>query len=372
MIPQIAFLSYGRPAANVPTVRPSRANGTFASTPSTTSHSVAPSVTAGQFLILNVQASVTGTPVDISSVSDNQGNVWTKVASQKLSAVANNHRTCEMWCAFAKSTGTCTINVAYTGSAAHSLLYVDMFADVNPTQPWAVNPVASANDSTSNIAPSGSINSPQPASLGLAYVMGGSVQGVGPNDAGWTTWAGVSAGSPQCIIDAYSRPLDVENYTLNWGAFSNWVLFRGALKGLGGATPTPVAISSTFTYNAQGAAEAQLYDGNDTTPSADPAGLTTGTMAAFDYGTFLRPTACRVKVANSFGFGADVTFRVQYSDTGLSGPWTNGPTFLISGGTGSIANVPISDIGAHKYWRIAYASGGSLGTNAWLGEVTFS
>lgn len=141
------------------------------------------------------------------------------------------------------------------------------------------------------------------------------------------------------------------------------------------SAPAPgaaVAKLTTFTYSGQGAAESQINDGNDSTPCADPTGLQTTTSAAFDYGQAVLPTNVRVKVSDTFGFSASATFRVQYNDTGLSGTWSNGPTFVIPGGTGGIVNQTITGFGAHRYWRIVYDSGGSIGSNAWLGEVTFS
>ena len=141
------------------------------------------------------------------------------------------------------------------------------------------------------------------------------------------------------------------------------------------SSPPPGSISAyltTFTYNGQGALESQLFDDNDATPAADPTGLQTTTSAAIDFGQAVLPTNVRVITASSFGFSASATFRVQYNDTGLSGTWSNGPTFVIPSGTGQVVNQTITGFGAHRYWRIVYDSGGSIGSNAWLGGIKFT
>lgn len=151
-----------------------------------------------------------------------------------------------------------------------------------------------------------------------------------------------------------------------------------ALLALGStALPGPGAISAyltTFTYSGGGgAAEANLFDDVDSTPSADPAGLQTSTSAAMDYGQSVLMTNLRVITASSFGFSGSATFRVQYNDTGLNGTWSNGPTFVIPAGTSQIVNVgSLNALGAHRYWRIVYDSAGSIGTNAWLGGIKFT
>lgn len=136
------------------------------------------------------------------------------------------------------------------------------------------------------------------------------------------------------------------------------------------ATYPPSAVLTTFDYNGQGAAPAQLYDGNDATPSADSRGLQADTAAAYDLGSAKAVSNVRIKVSDTFGFSALTTFKIQYSDTSLSTGWTDsGATISVASGTGSIANQAVSS-GSHRYWRIIYQSG-SINTNAWIGELSF-
>lgn len=132
-----------------------------------------------------------------------------------------------------------------------------------------------------------------------------------------------------------------------------------------------VAVSTTFTYGLNGAAESHLYDGDDTTSAADPNGLQTTTAAAYDYGVAFMPTQCRLHVANSFGFSNASTFMIQYSDTGLSGPWTDtGTTITGNAGTNQTVTASLS-AGSHRYWRIVY-NAGTTGGNVWIGELGWS
>lgn len=135
--------------------------------------------------------------------------------------------------------------------------------------------------------------------------------------------------------------------------------------------PVVQAILSTFTYTGGGGAnEANLYDGNDSTPAADPRGLQTDSSIAYDFGIAETFTNLRVKVADANGFTGNASFTIQYSDASISGSWSNAATINIPFGTGSIVNQAIGAVGAHRYWRIVAATG-SLSTNAWFGEVTF-
>jgi len=135
-------------------------------------------------------------------------------------------------------------------------------------------------------------------------------------------------------------------------------------------TFNPTAVLTTFTHTGGGAAEANLYDGNDSTNAADPNGVTAATAAAYDLGSAQNVNNVRVKVADSFGFSVADVFKIQYSDTGLSSGWTDsGSTISIPAGTGAIVNASVSS-GSHRYWRILYQSGGTLG-NGWLGELSF-
>lgn len=131
----------------------------------------------------------------------------------------------------------------------------------------------------------------------------------------------------------------------------------------------PSAVNTTFTHTT-GAAEANLYDGNDATSAADPAGLTTSTKAAYDLGGALNIVQCRAITAASNGFTNATTFNIAYSDTSLTTGFTNASTIVVPAGTGQVAIAGFASVGAHKYWRIAYASG-TTGGNAWLGELTF-
>lgn len=131
----------------------------------------------------------------------------------------------------------------------------------------------------------------------------------------------------------------------------------------------PAAVSTTFTFTT-GAAEANLYDLNDATSAADPAGLTASTKAAYDLGAALNITQCRLITAASNGFTNAAVFNIDYSDTSLTSGFTTASTINISAGTGKVSTAGFVSVGAHRYWRIAYASG-TTGGNAWLGELTF-
>lgn len=132
----------------------------------------------------------------------------------------------------------------------------------------------------------------------------------------------------------------------------------------------PSAVSTTFTNTGGGSAEANLYDGSDATPAADPAGLTASTKAAYDLGAALNVVQCRVITAAVNGFANGATFNIDYSDTSLTSGFTNASTIVITAGTAKVSVAGFASVGAHRYWRIAYASG-TTGGNAWLGELTF-
>ncbi|PPQ14905.1 hypothetical protein CV770_34340 [Bradyrhizobium sp. AC87j1] len=135
-------------------------------------------------------------------------------------------------------------------------------------------------------------------------------------------------------------------------------------------THSPSAVNTTFTHTGGGAAQAQLYDGNDTTPAADPAGLTSSTQAAFDLGSAKDITRVRVITAPSNGFGNTITFNIQYSDTSLTTGFTTASTIVVPAGVSQSVTQTFASAGAHRYWRIFYASGSASG-NAWLGELSF-
>jgi hypothetical protein len=372
MIPQINLLAFGAPAANLPTTRPSKASNTFASAPLVGSQSPSMAVTVGQFMLASINLSATGTPPTVASITDSQGNVWTQIGRQQLTLIASNHHTAEVWQAFAKATGTNTLTISFSATPAHALSIFDTFDNVNPLQPWATPLTGSKNDSTSNIAPTGSINSTLPNSLAIALDISGNGNG-SPSDGGWSIWGGIAGGSPQCCFTGYYKNIDVQNYVPTFGANSNWTVWQGALKGIGGTAPLPTAVLTTFDYASQGAAPAQLYDGIDSTPSADSRGLQTDTAAAFDYGGAILPSNCRIKVADTFGLSAAASFKIQWSDTSLSAGWTDiGVTISLGAGVSGIGNGSIANtVGHHRYWRIIYNSG-SISSNAWLGELTFS
>jgi hypothetical protein len=85
------------------------------------------------------------------------------------------------------------------------------------------------------------------------------------------------------------------------------------------------------------------------------------------------PSNCRIKVADTFGLSAAASFKIQWSDTSLSAGWTDiGVTISLGAGVSGIGNGSIANtVGHHRYWRIIYNSG-SISSNAWLGELTFS
>jgi hypothetical protein len=130
----------------------------------------------------------------------------------------------------------------------------------------------------------------------------------------------------------------------------------------------PSAVSTTFTYTT-GAAEANLYDGNDATAAADPLGLTVNTKAAYDLGSAKAIMRCRAISAPANGFTNAATFNIEWSDTSLTAGFTTASTIVLPAG---VSQAAISDffVGSHRFWRIAYSSG-TTGGNAWLGELTF-
>jgi hypothetical protein len=131
----------------------------------------------------------------------------------------------------------------------------------------------------------------------------------------------------------------------------------------------PGAVSTTFTF-ATGAAESNLYDGNDATSAADPGGLTASTRAAYDLGSAKPISRCRIITAVSNGFSNSATFNIEYSDTSLTAGFTTATTIVIPAGLAQVVIKDFTGFGAHRFWRVLYASG-TTGGNAWLGELTF-
>ncbi|MEY9110389.1 hypothetical protein ABH999_006585 [Bradyrhizobium yuanmingense] len=152
-------------------------------------------------------------------------------------------------------------------------------------------------------------------------------------------------------------------YTLNTST--------GSVAASGYAVQAPSAVNTTFTVAGSGAAQAQLYDGNNATPAADPNGLVATTQAAYDLGAAKDITRVSLITAPSSGFSNSSTFNIQYSDTSLTTGFTTASTIVIPAGTSQSAVQTFNSVGAHRYWRIAYASG-TTGGNAWLGELSFS
>lgn len=131
----------------------------------------------------------------------------------------------------------------------------------------------------------------------------------------------------------------------------------------------PGAVSTTFTFTT-GASESNLYDGNDATSAADPSGLTASTRAAYDFGSAKPITRCRIITAVSNGFSNSATFNIEYSDTSLTAGFTPATTIVIPAGIAQPVIKDFTGFGAHRFWRILFASG-TTGGNAWLGELTF-
>lgn len=155
------------------------------------------------------------------------------------------------------------------------------------------------------------------------------------------------------------------------GASSLYSVNSGFLTPLASfATQSPSAVNTSFTFTGSGAAQAQLYDGNDATPAADPAGLNTSTQAAFDFGSAKDITRVRMITAPSSGFTNTITFNIQYSDTSLTTGFTTASTIVVPAGVSQSVTQTFASAGAHRYWRIFYASGTASG-NAWLGELSF-
>lgn len=132
---------------------------------------------------------------------------------------------------------------------------------------------------------------------------------------------------------------------------------------------TPTAVNTTFTYTV-GAAEANLYDGSLATNAADPAGLTSSTHAAYDFGSAKTITSITVTTGSSSGFANAAVFKLQYSDTSLTAGWTDvtSGSFTIKAGISQATTLGSIVSGSHRYWRIIYVSG-TTGGNAWLAEL---
>lgn len=134
---------------------------------------------------------------------------------------------------------------------------------------------------------------------------------------------------------------------------------------------SPTAVDTTFTFAGSGAAQAQLYDGNDSTPAADPGGITSTLRAAYDLGSAKDIRRVRMITASTNGFGNSVVFAIQWSDTSLTTGFTTADTFTLPAGTSqSVVKDLAVSAGAHRYWRVIYSSGTASG-NAWAGELTF-
>jgi hypothetical protein len=139
----------------------------------------------------------------------------------------------------------------------------------------------------------------------------------------------------------------------------------------GGTVQAPSAVDTSFTYASGGAAQAQLYDGNDATPAADAGGLNTNTHAAYDFGSAKDIRRVRAITAPSSGFGGTTVFNIQYSDTSLTAGMTTADTMTVNAGTAQATVKDIASVGAHRYWRIMWGAG-ATGGNAWMGELSFS
>lgn len=136
-------------------------------------------------------------------------------------------------------------------------------------------------------------------------------------------------------------------------------------------TLVPIAVDTTFTHNAGGAAQANLYDGNDATAAADPAGVNVNQHVSYDLGSAQAINRVRAITAAVNGYGGATTYSVQYSDTSLTAGWSVEVAMItIPAGLGQSVTLDLPAAGAHRFWRIMYKSGGS--GNCWLGEVSFS
>ena len=203
---------------------------------------------------------------------------------------------------------------------------------------------------------------------------GGAHQGGGGGGSGYVGGAGVTA-------TANTAGSGTTPPKTNDAAYSAGIAVGGAAKANGGngrvyiswtsyTLRAPAAVNTTFTYAGGSAAQANLYDGNDGTSAADPSGVNAGTMAAYDLGAAFDIARVRLITAAANGFASDTVFTIQYSDAGLSGPWTSaGQNITANAGTARISTAPVA-AGAHRFWRIAYSSGTTL-VNAWLGELGF-
>ena len=132
----------------------------------------------------------------------------------------------------------------------------------------------------------------------------------------------------------------------------------------------PVAVSTTFTNTGGGSAEANLFDGSDVTPAADPSGLTAATKAAYNLGSPKAITRCRIITAPVNGFTNTATFNIEFSDTSLTTGFTVASTITVVNGFSQLAIKDFAFAGAHPFWRIANPTG-VLSGNAWIGELTF-
>ena len=131
----------------------------------------------------------------------------------------------------------------------------------------------------------------------------------------------------------------------------------------------PIAVNTSFTHAAGGAAQANMYDGNDATPFADPSGANVSTRAAYQFSAPVEIRRLRLRTHSSFGFSAAMTMNIAHGDTSLTAGFTNVGTIVIPAGISQEVIKDIGAHGAHVYWRIFYASG-ATGGNAWGAEFS--
>jgi hypothetical protein len=139
-------------------------------------------------------------------------------------------------------------------------------------------------------------------------------------------------------------------------------------QGLYRALP-PVAVDTSFTFTGSGAAQANLYDGNDATMAADGGGTNVNMHAAYDLGALFTVRRVRFITAPTTGFSVAIVFNIGLGVTSLTTGFTNVGTLSVTAGLSQLSVVDFTPTQA-RYVRLFYASG-TTGGNAWAGELSF-
>jgi hypothetical protein len=373
MIPAQLLMAEIPYAVLQPNVRPTLntwagLQGTGASGANTTG---AATVSVGQFVVAFIHWGKTTALPNLTAVNDTLGNTWTFQVGASNTSQTNKHRL-EIWTSLITNAGSMQLQATLDAAPAGITVNASIFDRVSVSDPFVATPTIQQNDSGSSAAPSGLVFNNGVINGLLVAVPCGPGSSLSQANAGWTEWGGPLAGGGSGQ-DHFKRNFDA-NYTItgDWAASTNWMLAFAPLRGVVDSS-APSAVLTTFTFTASGnAAESHLYDNDDTTPAADPTGLTASTAAAYDFGSAKAVRQVRLKSATANGFASTLaSFSISYSDTSLSAGFTDtGVTVSMEAGTSKL-NLAQFDFGSHRFWRIKFAGSTSLAGNAWVGELTF-